>query len=151
MKRSRTQFIYEQWSTPPAVEHADLTGQTIIVVGANTGLGLEAAKHFARMKPSRLILACRTETKGKVAVESRSKYAVPKSVFTDTLAPTVALRLETGYKNAELWLIDLSKFSSVLAFADKFDKDGGRLDYLIMNAGIATVTYEATPDGWEST
>jgi len=53
-------------------------------------------------------------------------------------------------KNAELWLLDLSRFSSVVDFADKFEKEGGRLDILVMNAGIATRKYEDM-EGWEST
>ena len=43
---------------------ADLKGKSVMVTGANTGLGFETAKHFARMKPARLILACRNEQKG---------------------------------------------------------------------------------------
>lgn len=35
-------------------------------------------------------------------------------------------------------------------FADKFDRDGGRLDILVENAAISKPKYEATKDGWES-
>ena len=58
---------------------------------------------------------------------------------------------DTGYAKAEVWSIDLSSFSSVIAFAERFEKDGGRLDILVMNAGVATPVYEATADGYEST
>lgn len=47
---------------------ADLSAKTVVVTGANTGIGLEAAKHFARMNPSRLIVACRTVEKGEATV-----------------------------------------------------------------------------------
>jgi retinol dehydrogenase-12 len=50
-----------------------------------------------------------------------------------------------------MWLLDLARFSSVINFANKFEKDGSRLDILVMNAGIISFGYEATPDGWEST
>ncbi|KAG6812770.1 hypothetical protein H0H92_000540 [Tricholoma furcatifolium] len=93
-------FVRDQFTALPPVEKADLTGKTVIVTGANVGLGFEASKHFARMNPSRLILACRNETKGKAALEK--------------------LEEETGYKGAELWTVDLSDFSSVVAFADSF-------------------------------
>ncbi|KAF7626495.1 hypothetical protein AFLA_013886 [Aspergillus flavus NRRL3357] len=43
--------------------------QTVIVTGSNTGLGLEAARHFYRLNCSRLILAVRTVTKGQTAKE----------------------------------------------------------------------------------
>lgn len=42
---------------------ADLSGRTVLVVGTNVGLGLEAAKHFARMNPAKLIVTSRTEEK----------------------------------------------------------------------------------------
>ncbi|KAG5635341.1 hypothetical protein H0H81_011663, partial [Sphagnurus paluster] len=56
---------------------------------------------------------------------------------------------ETDYKAAELWIIDLAQFSSVTAFADKFEKDGGRLDILVENAACAPTAYQATSDKWE--
>jgi retinol dehydrogenase-12 len=60
------------------------------------------------------------------------------------------LKAATGYTKAELWIIDLADFESVKQFADRFEKDGGRLDILVENAAIAPTTYEATKDGWES-
>lgn len=61
------------------------------------------------------------------------------------------LEAKTGYKNTELWLVDLGDFSSVRAFADRFEKDGGRLDILVQNAGVASFDYESTVDGYETT
>lgn len=43
-------------------------GRVIVVIGANVGLGFEAAKTFASMKPKRLVLGCRSEEKGNKAV-----------------------------------------------------------------------------------
>lgn len=63
----------------------------------------------------------------------------------------VEIEKETGCREVELWLIDLSSFASVLEFAERFEQDGGRLDILLMNAGINTTTYSTTKDGWEST
>jgi NAD(P)-dependent dehydrogenase (short-subunit alcohol dehydrogenase family) len=61
------------------------------------------------------------------------------------------LEAETGYTKGELWIVDLGDFASVKHFGERFEKDGGRLDILIANAGISTEKYEATKDGWEST
>ncbi|KAG6830257.1 hypothetical protein H0H87_008681 [Tephrocybe sp. NHM501043] len=122
-------FLREQLSTVRPVAKADLGGQTVVVIGANTGLGFEASKHFARMNPSRLIMACRSKAKGEAAVQK--------------------LRQETGYKGAELWIVDLSDFSSVVAFADKFENDGGRLDILVANAATIPAEYRPTSAGWE--
>ncbi|KAF9460542.1 short-chain dehydrogenase [Collybia nuda] len=123
-------FVREQWSEIPPVATADLAGKTVMVIGANTGLGFEASKHFARMNPKRLIMACRNHEKGEAAVEK--------------------LRSETGFEPVELWIIDLAKFSSVSEFASKFEKDGGRLDILVQNAAAAPSIRQETSDGWEN-
>ncbi|KAG6848711.1 hypothetical protein H0H93_014693 [Arthromyces matolae] len=123
-------FFREQMTTLPPVEVVDLSGKTVMVIGANAGLGFEATKHFARMNPARLILACRSKEKGLAAIQK--------------------IEIETGYKNAELSIVDLSDFSSVVSFADRFEKDGGRLDILVENAAIAPGTRTMTKDGWET-
>ncbi|KAK7012897.1 hypothetical protein R3P38DRAFT_1532088 [Favolaschia claudopus] len=129
MKLSFFTFIRGQFAKQPPVVKGDLAGKTVIVLGANTGLGFEASKHFARMNPGRLILACRNQSKGHAALDR--------------------LKSATGYGKAELWLIDLADFESVKKFADKFERDGGRLDILVENAALSTSKYEATKDGWE--
>ena len=70
-KLTAGKYIKEQFMKLPKVSafKADLTGKTVIVVGANTGLGLETARHFAGMQPGRLILGCRTMEKAAGAVE----------------------------------------------------------------------------------
>ncbi|KAF8903502.1 short-chain dehydrogenase [Gymnopilus junonius] len=64
-------FIKSQWTTLPPAAKVDLTGKTVIITGANVGLGFEAAKHFARMNPEKLILACRNKAKGEAALNRR--------------------------------------------------------------------------------
>ncbi|KAN0130093.1 hypothetical protein V8E53_012038, partial [Lactarius tabidus] len=45
--------------------------------------------------------------------------------------------------------VDLSKFTSVSAFADAFIRDGSQIDILVYNAGVAFPHYVSTGDGWE--
>ncbi|OAX35509.1 short-chain dehydrogenase [Rhizopogon vinicolor AM-OR11-026] len=130
MKKSALNFYIEQWSTVPPVEVVDLSAETVLVVGANVGIGFEASKHFARMQPARLIMACRSESKGKAAVAE--------------------IEQETGYNGCELRIIDLADFASVVAFADKFEKEIGGLHILVMNAGVLQPAFQLTTDGWES-
>ncbi len=147
-KKSFFAFLQDQRKGMPPVVKVDLSGKTVIVVGANTGLGFQATKHFATMNPGRLILACRSEERGQAALESMSfrPGKICKAEFC-----TVGLKKETDYQKAELWLVDLSRFSSVTAFANKYEADGGRLDILVLNAGvIPDWEYRTTVDGWES-
>jgi retinol dehydrogenase-12 len=69
MKLTVSDFIKNQWTAVPPVAQADLTGKTVIITGANNGIGFEAAKHFARMKPGKLILACRSKERGQTALD----------------------------------------------------------------------------------
>ncbi|KAF5316275.1 hypothetical protein D9619_006570 [Psilocybe cf. subviscida] len=132
MKWTISSFIKDQWTAVPPVVQADLTGKTVIVTGANNGIGFEAAKHFARMNPGKLILACRSKERGQAALDE--------------------LKEETGCKTAELWILDLASFDSVKAFADKFNKEGGRLDILVENAAVTpSEPVRTTSDGWEET
>ncbi|KZO96052.1 NAD(P)-binding protein [Calocera viscosa TUFC12733] len=126
------QYLYYQYLPLPSISafSTDLGGKTIIVTGANTGLGLEAARHLARMGPRKLILACRDARLGNQAVWD--------------------IRDDTGYE-PECWVLDLASFESVRGFAERFEREGGgRLDILIENAAVSFPTYETSEDGWET-
>jgi retinol dehydrogenase 12 len=62
----------------------------------------------------------------------------------------VAIKAATGF-DVELWTVDLARMESVVAFVDRFQKDGGRLDVLVCNAGVYEHKYSTTVDGYETT
>lgn len=66
-------FMWEQLTVavPPVIEK-NLTGQTVLVTGANVGLGFEAAKHFCRMNADKVIIACRDQQRGYAALQGVS-------------------------------------------------------------------------------
>ncbi|WP_059021860.1 oxidoreductase [Mycobacterium sp. M26] len=103
-----------------AADLPSFAGRTVIVTGANSGLGLVTARELARVG-AHTILACRNTTKG------------------DEAAATM-----TG--NVEVRALDLQDLASVRAFADGVDS----VDVLINNAGIMAVPYAQTKDGFES-
>jgi len=107
----------------------DLTGKVIIVTGANSGIGYEAAREFAR-KGAQTILACRNMDKAQVAVAT----------------------IQVGMPEAqvEIMQLDLASQTSVHRFADEFKAKYDRLDVLLNNAGIMAVPYATTEDGFES-
>ena len=141
------QSVREQLATVPSVGHEDLSGKTVVVIGANIGLGFEAAKHFAKMNPERIILGCRSKERGEAAATGETNPLLSYSLSHYTYKE---LKTETGYESAELWVIDLAQISSVVNFAERFEKDGGRIDILLLNAGIAPAPgQQLTEDGYE--
>lgn len=93
------------------------TGQTIIVTGANIGLGLEAVRHFVRLDAAKVILACRSLQKGEDAAKS-------------------ILDSEGRSNVAEVWELDLASYESTKRFASRVNTELERLDVLVMNAGV---------------
>jgi len=59
------------------------------------------------------------------------------------------LKRVTGFELIELRLLDLANFASVVAFADGIANDIGRVDLLILNAGMANAHFETSKDGHE--
>ncbi|KAF1982919.1 short-chain dehydrogenase/reductase-like protein [Aulographum hederae CBS 113979] len=124
-----TTFIKSQY-TPLPHPVGSLTSQTIIVTGANVGLGLEAARHFVHLNAATVILACRSLSKGAQAKEDIEK--------------------ETGRKGVvEVWELDLASFESVKKFCERVE-GLERCDVVVENAGIAIPRYVEV-EGHEST
>jgi retinol dehydrogenase 12 len=128
------QFLRGQLLQTPSLPTTDLTGQTIIVTGANTGLGLECAKHLVRLNVSTLILACRSVDKGEAAKQLLLSNS----------------RSQTAKATVEVWPIDMSSYASVLSFGDRCQNSLHRLDAVVENAGISQPTYILAEDN-EST
>jgi NAD(P)-dependent dehydrogenase (short-subunit alcohol dehydrogenase family) len=105
-------------------------GKTIIITGANSGLGLEAAKVLSS-KGARVIMAVRSITKGQDAIaEINREY------------PTAQL---------ELMQLDLSDLESIRNFADEFKQRHTQIDVLINNAGVMwPPKREETKQGFET-
>src|SRR5664280_2638858 len=91
-----------------------MTGKSVLVTGATSGLGLAAAEGFARLGANLWLLA-RDRERGEDA-----RAAVAEQTSGE-------VRLE---------LCDLADLSSVRAFAQGFTAAGHRLDVLVNNAGV---------------
>jgi NAD(P)-dependent dehydrogenase (short-subunit alcohol dehydrogenase family) len=98
----------------------DQSTRTVIVTGANSGVGLATAQALAAAG-ARVILACRNVDKGKTAAA--------------TMADTVEVRA-----------LDLASLASVREFARSIDEP---VDVLVNNAGVMAVPYRRTVDGFE--
>ena len=97
-----------------------MSGRTVVVTGANSGLGRITARELARAG-AHVVLAVRDSTRGDAAARE-----MPGST--------------------EVRRLDLADLASVRAFAEAWD---GPLDVLINNAGVMAVAQERTADGFE--
>ncbi|EPE36451.1 NAD(P)-binding Rossmann-fold containing protein [Glarea lozoyensis ATCC 20868] len=124
-------FMYRQltYTPKPLPQDTSISGNTILVTGANIGLGYEAARHLASHSPSRLILAVRNITTGEATKEAISK-ASPDC-------------------NIEVWPLDYDSYDSIIAFS-KRAATLERLDYVLLNAGVKQVTYTTASSGHET-
>ncbi len=108
----------------------DLTDRTYIVTGANSGIGFEAARILAE-KGARVVLACRTESKARDAIDG--------------------IRRARGDARVEFAALDLASLKSVRAFAEEVTRrlpEG--VDGLVNNAGLMAVPRGLTEDGFET-
>ncbi len=110
------------------MEFNTMTGKTAIITGANSGLGLETAKTFARLG-ARIILAVRNLDKGQTAKQE---------ILNESPEATI-----------EVMQLDLSDLESVRAFTEAFTSRFDSLDLLVNNAGVMTPPYAKTKDGFE--
>jgi NAD(P)-dependent dehydrogenase (short-subunit alcohol dehydrogenase family) len=98
----------------------DLTGRTVVVTGATSGIGLATARALGAAN-ARVVLAVRNTAKGS---------DVASSIPGETLVRP----------------LDLSDLASVRRFADAWDEP---IDVLVNNAGVSVPTLERTRDGFE--
>lgn len=123
-------FCYRQLSKKPSPIPAsiDLAGQTAIITGSNSGLGLEAARELVTHRIGRLVLAVRNPQSGEEAKESLQRINSECAI--------------------EVWELDQNSFASIEAFGKRAEKLD-RLDTVILNAGVMKQKYIKSSTGHE--
>lgn len=106
----------------------DLTNKVALITGANSGLGFEAAKRLAACGTT-VVLACRSEDKGKTAVEE--------------------IKRQTPTAKVEFLALDLCSQKSVKAAAAEFKSRHDKLHLLFNNAAVMATPFKLTEDGFE--
>ena len=79
------------------IYYPDLSGKIIVITGANTGIGFVSAQEMAKLNPTKIIFACRSEAR---ALEAMNKI---------------------GGSNLEYIPLDLNDLNSVKQFANTFN------------------------------
>jgi NAD(P)-dependent dehydrogenase (short-subunit alcohol dehydrogenase family) len=114
---------------PPELLARDLTGQTFIVTGSNSGIGLVTVSQLARQGAT-VVLACRRVSEGE-----RARAEILNANIKGTI---------------EVAELDLAELASVRRFANDFGKRHDRLDGLVNNAGVMNTPEGRTKDGFET-
>ncbi|MBN3305014.1 RDH12 dehydrogenase, partial [Amia calva] len=116
-------FFRAQWSSDVRLE-----GKTVLITGANTGIGKETSKDLAK-RGARIIMACRDMEKAEAA----QKEIIEVS----------------GNQDVVIKKLDLSDTKSIREFAEQINKEEKQVNILINNAGIMMCPYSKTADGFE--
>jgi len=106
----------------------DQTGRTVLITGANSGIGFEAARALAQ-HGAHVVMGCRNPDKARAAIDEIEASEPSGSV--------------------ELLELDLADLDSIEGAADAFGAAHDRLDLLINNAGLMALPYEKTVQGFE--
>ncbi|KAF7204603.1 retinol dehydrogenase 13 [Nothobranchius furzeri] len=107
---------------------ATIKGKTVIITGANTGIGKETAQELAK-RGGRIIMGCRDMEKCE---------AVAKDIRGKTLNPHVyACHL------------DLASMKSIREFAQRINREEDRVHILVNNAGVMRCPEGKTEDGFD--
>ncbi|PYI07761.1 NAD(P)-binding protein [Aspergillus sclerotiicarbonarius CBS 121057] len=114
---SLSDFIYTQFRLTIPIPTASFASKTVIITGANGGLGKEIATHIVRLGASKVILGCRSKSRGNETKQS------------------IESTLQCNPDIIEVWEVDLESEISIKGFVNQVNRLP-RLDVLINNAGI---------------
>jgi retinol dehydrogenase 12 len=108
---------------------ADMHGKTVLITGANQGIGKASAIALGKMGAS-LVLVCRNRERAEAAVRDIEG---------------------AGVKGVELLIADLGSQAEVRRVAAEVKAKHDRLDVLLNNAGVIVTSRRTTVDGIEET
>ncbi|KAF4210593.1 hypothetical protein CNMCM8980_003857 [Aspergillus fumigatiaffinis] len=119
-------------SSPESRTGISFAGKTVVLTGATSGLGFEAAIKLLNLGVDSLVIGSRNLERGE--------------------ATKAELELRTNRPGViHVWELDMSSFQSVKDFAARVKAEIERLDIVLLNAGLWNRSYTASPDGWEET
>ncbi|VUC36369.1 unnamed protein product [Clonostachys rosea] len=128
-RASYSAFIKRQlFGGPPTTLRANvnLQGQTAVITGSNTGIGLECARQFLDLGLSRLIIAVRNVASGETA----------RKLLLEGRSP--------NEHRIDVWKVDLSRYDSIQSFVKQCETLD-RLDIFVHNAGVSKGKFELNP------
>ncbi|KAJ5459754.1 uncharacterized protein N7458_001306 [Penicillium daleae] len=118
--------------TPPTDPLTSFAGKTVLLTGATSGLGYEAAIKLLNLGVDSLIIGSRSLERG-----NKAKLELEKCTNRpDTI---------------QIWELEMNSFQSVKSFANRANSELKRLDVALLNAGLWNREYTQSPEKWEET
>ena len=99
----------------------NVSSKTIVITGANSGIGYESARICLYLKMN-VIIACRNEAKGNEALNK--------------------LKEEYPNGNVRMMLLDVSEESSIINFVKRIKEENIDIDVFYHNAGVYRLPYQ---------
>jgi short-subunit dehydrogenase len=123
-------FCIKQLTTsiPKLPTNADLSGKTVLITGANSGMGFESSKTYAK-HGARLIFGVRDVKKGEIAAQK--------------------IRDEFESAHISVIKIDMENFETIKEFVEEVEQNESRVDIAVLNAGVCHYRTFQSPTGYD--
>ena len=109
--------------------NTNMQGKVCIITGANSGIGKATAMGLAHMGAT-VVMVCRDQARGEEAQNE--------------------IKEQSGNDAVDLILADLSSQASIRELAENIQQLYQRIDVLINNAGLVSLTRQETTEGFEA-
>lgn len=129
---SLLRLLKMQYTPPTDPRGISFAGKTVVLTGATSGLGYEAAIKFLNLGVDSLIIGSRSLERG-----NRVKAELEKRTNRSGII--------------QVWELEMSSFQSVKNFARRIENEVKRLDVALLNAGLWNRNYTTSPEKWEET
>lgn len=105
-------------------------GQSVLVTGTTSGLGLETAIHYVNLDANPVYVTARSVKRGaetqKLIEERTGKIGVIR-----------------------VWVLDMDTFAGLQNFMKEWKEQVKEIDIVLLNAGTHMFVHQESPDGWE--
>lgn len=125
-------LLRAQYVPPTDPKGISFAGKIVLLTGATSGLGYEAAIKFLNLGVDSLIIGSRSLQRGKATKERLERQTQRPGVI-------------------QVWELEMGSFASVKSFASRVEAEVDRLDVALLNAGLWNREYIRSSEGWEET
>ncbi|PYH92718.1 short-chain dehydrogenase/reductase family protein [Aspergillus ellipticus CBS 707.79] len=129
---SLLRLLRTQYTPPVDPTGVSFAGKTVLLTGATSGLGFEAAIKLLNLGVESLIISTRNVQRGEATKTELEKLTNRRGVV-------------------QVWQLEMSSFASVQSFARRANEDLRTLDIALLNAGLWNRDFAVSAEGYEET